>query len=253
MAVRTRELGLDVALEMGVRVCLERLPGSGREILPGIWVWEVCLDWERKTLLGNGRWAHVPRGVALRAVVSERLVMPCVVHSGAVLIGMGVTGVCSCVCIYNFFFSRMGEHHNWDFNGWYNFSEKVYGKMSSGVKKELKTHVLWWHVGSGRKKSLFRQAQKELFIRKGTEIVRPEPPDKRFYKRPINVTHNRVYRRNENWKRPLDLTVKGCSEFRFSDFGGRVVWKPDFWGVRRVHWCWNLRLKPFVCKIWQWE
>lgn len=110
------------------------------------------LDWEWKTILGNGRWAHVPRGGTVRAVVFERLVMPFAGDSGVVRIWQGVAGVCLLAWICKIF-SPTGEHHCWDFNGRYSFSEKVYGKMSNGLKKELKHSHNKWGVGGKRDSS----------------------------------------------------------------------------------------------------
>lgn len=67
--------------------------------------------------------------------------------------------------------------------------------MSNGLKKELKHSSNKW---GWEEKRPFRQAQKELIIRKSTKIVRSEPLDKRIYKRLVNVPYNRVHRRNEN-------------------------------------------------------
>lgn len=67
--------------------------------------------------------------------------------------------------------------------------------MSTGLKKELRKHSgTKWGVG-GKRDS---QANTELFIGKSAKIVRSEPPDKRFYKRLVNATDNRIYRGNEN-------------------------------------------------------
>jgi len=212
VAVWRREQGLDIALEMGVGVWLERLPGGS-----GIWVWEKVFrlrteDYPRQWKMGP----HAQGcDCACRGFREASDAVCSWFGSGPDLRGCD-RSVSTCASV-KFFLRRENTAVEILMVGTI-FQKKCMERWAVDWRRNTRNTLVT--SGEWEEKETLRQAQREFFIRKSAKIIRSEPPDKRFYKRLVNATNNRVYRGNENWRRPLDSTLKGCSEFSFSDFGG---------------------------------